>query len=79
MSSETHRKLTALLPLLAADPSIGTPAYIYDLDGIAADARELVAEVGASGLVAYAVKANAAGPVVRSVACFVIVPWQSTH
>ncbi len=47
----------------------GTPAYVYDLDGMAAAARELVAGFGgAPHLVAYAVKANSAGPVIRAIA-----------
>jgi diaminopimelate decarboxylase len=54
---------------LARDPRIGTPAYVYDLDGVAAEARELHAAFeGAPHLVAYAVKANTAGPVVRTLA-----------
>ncbi len=52
---------------LVQDARIGTPAYVYDLDGIAAGARALQ-EVfgGAPHLVAYAVKANSAGHVVRT-------------
>ncbi|MGA3119849.1 MAG: diaminopimelate decarboxylase [Polyangiaceae bacterium] len=47
----------------------GTPAYVYDLDAIAAEARALqLAFDDASHLVAYAVKANTAGPVLRAVA-----------
>lgn len=46
---------------------IGTPTYVYDLDGVAAEARELEAAFeGAAHLVAYAVKANSAGPIVRA-------------
>lgn len=46
---------------------IGTPTYVYDLDGMAREARELEAAFeGAPHLVAYAVKANSAGPVVRT-------------
>jgi diaminopimelate decarboxylase len=48
---------------------VGTPAYVYDLDAIAAEARALVAGFGdARHLVAYAVKANTAGPIVRALA-----------
>ncbi|HVY48290.1 MAG TPA: hypothetical protein VHB21_20525, partial [Minicystis sp.] len=48
---------------------VDTPAYVYDLDGIAASARALVDGFGgAPHLVAYAVKANSAGPVVRGIA-----------
>ena len=46
---------------------IGTPTYVYDLDGMALEARELVAAFdGAPHLVAYALKANSAGPIVRT-------------
>lgn len=46
---------------------IGTPSYVYDLDAMAEEARALVAAFeGAPHLVAYAVKANSAGPVVRA-------------
>ena len=46
-----------------------TPAYVYDLDAIAAEARDLEAAFeGQPHLVAYAVKANTAGPVVRTLA-----------
>ena len=48
---------------------VGTPAYVYDLDGIAAAARALHDALRpALHLVAYAVKANAAGAVVRTLA-----------
>ncbi len=47
--------------------SAGTPTYVYDLDGMAAEARALEAAFdGAPHLVAYALKANSAGPVVRA-------------
>ncbi len=46
-----------------------TPAYLYDLDAIAAEARELEAAFeGHPHLIAYAVKANSAGPIVRALA-----------
>jgi diaminopimelate decarboxylase len=46
-----------------------TPAYFYDLDGMARSGGELVlAFSGHPGLVAYAVKANSAGTVVRTLA-----------
>jgi diaminopimelate decarboxylase len=55
------------LVVLARDPRIGTPAYVYDLDAVAAEARELDASFeGAPHLVAYAVKANSAGPIVKT-------------
>lgn len=54
---------------IAGDPRIGTPAYVYDLDGIAAEARDLRgAFEGAPHLVAYAVKASSAGPIVKALA-----------
>jgi len=52
----------------AAEP-IPTPAYVYDLDAMEAAARALTAGFGgAPHLVAYAVKANTAGPIVRALA-----------
>jgi diaminopimelate decarboxylase len=57
------------LESLGGDPSIGTPTYAYDLRGIALEARELSAAFGDERhLVAYAVKANSAGPIVRTLA-----------
>src|ERR1700690_1636520 len=48
---------------------VGTPTYVYDLDGIAAEARALqVGFEGAAHLVAYAVKANTAGAIIRTLA-----------
>jgi diaminopimelate decarboxylase len=48
---------------------VETPAYVYDLDGMAAAARGLVEGFGgAPHLVAYAVKANSAGPIIRAIA-----------
>jgi diaminopimelate decarboxylase len=47
----------------------GTPTYAYDLDAIAAGARGLQAAFDdAAHLVAYAVKANSAGAVLRAIA-----------
>jgi diaminopimelate decarboxylase len=69
---DNEGKLTlggARLVDLARDASIGTPAYVYDLDAIAAEARALDAAFdGAPHLVAYAVKANTAGAIVRAIA-----------
>jgi diaminopimelate decarboxylase len=49
--------------------SLRTPAYVYDLDAIAAEARALGAGFdGAPHLIAYAVKANSAGPILRTLA-----------
>ncbi|HEX8795634.1 MAG TPA: diaminopimelate decarboxylase [Polyangiaceae bacterium] len=53
--------------LTALAQELGTPSYVYDLDAMAQEARAL--EAGFDGhphLVCYAVKANTAGPVVRS-------------
>jgi diaminopimelate decarboxylase len=57
------------VPLCRIAAEAGTPAYVYDLDDVADRARRLEAAFeGAPHLVAYAVKANAAGPVVRTLA-----------
>jgi diaminopimelate decarboxylase len=57
----------ARLAPLFEDGLLPTPAYVYDLDGMRAAAAELVAGFGGHAhLVAYAVKANSAGPVVRA-------------
>ncbi|MFT3766009.1 MAG: diaminopimelate decarboxylase [Minicystis sp.] len=46
---------------------IRTPAYVYDLDGMRAEAVSLLGGFGsAPHLVCYAVKANTAGPIVRT-------------
>jgi diaminopimelate decarboxylase len=53
----------------ASSSPTSTPAYVYDLDGMAAEARGIgEAFEGAPHLVAYAMKANTAGAVVRTVA-----------
>ncbi len=52
---------------LVQDARIATPAYVYDLDAIAAGARALrEAFDGAPHLVAYAIKANSAGHIVQT-------------
>lgn len=54
---------------LVSDARIGTPAYVYDLDGMVAEARALRAAFeGAPHHVSYAMKANAAGPIVKALA-----------
>lgn len=54
---------------IASNPRFGTPTYVYDLDGMDREAAELSAAFGGHPhLVAYAVKANSAGPIVRSFA-----------
>jgi diaminopimelate decarboxylase len=56
-----------VLPQVIAE--VGTPTYVYDLDGMADRARALDAAFEtAPHLVAYAVKANTAGAVVRTLA-----------
>jgi diaminopimelate decarboxylase len=48
---------------------VATPAYVYDLDAIVGEAHALAEGFGdARHLVAYAVKANTAGPIVRALA-----------
>jgi diaminopimelate decarboxylase len=57
------------LAAVVAETGAGTPSYVYDLDAIAAEARALaLAFEGAPHLVAYAVKANSAGLVLRALA-----------
>jgi diaminopimelate decarboxylase len=47
----------------------GTPTYAYDLDAMSAEVKSLTAAFdGMPHSVAYAVKANAAGPIVRTLA-----------
>jgi diaminopimelate decarboxylase len=54
---------------VARDPRFGTPAYVYDVDAIAAEGRDIRAAFDAAPhLVAYAVKANSAGPIVKALA-----------
>jgi diaminopimelate decarboxylase len=66
-SSGTLRLGGAELSEVAADT--GTPAYVYDLDAMAAGARALRAAFdGRHHLVAFALKANTAGAVVRTFA-----------
>lgn len=74
--STTHRDENGVLCLnqtplegLSKVEGVGTPTYVYDLDGMAAEARAIEAAFeGAPHLVAYAVKANSAGPVIRALA-----------
>lgn len=57
------------LSLLLQQSGLETPVYFYDLDAIAHEARALIAGYGdARHVVAYAVKANSAGSVVRTLA-----------
>jgi diaminopimelate decarboxylase len=57
----------SLRALLSQNPGV-TPAYVYDLDGSEAGARALVASLRPRDLVAYALKANSAGSIVRRLA-----------
>ncbi len=55
------------LATVARDASLGTPTYVYDVGGIRLEARGIRAAFdGAPHLVAYAVKANSAGPILRA-------------
>ncbi len=66
-----QRALLGGTPLLDLLDGVGgqTPAYFYDLDGIEATVRGLVAALGdPRHTVAYAVKANTAGSLLRRVA-----------
>lgn len=57
------------VPLRDVIEEVGTPAYVYDLDAMAEGARALAAGFGgAPHLVAYAIKANSAGAIVRALA-----------
>ncbi len=57
------------LATIVGQAGSGTPTYVYDLSAIAAEARALEAAFdGRPHLVAYAVKANSAGPIVRALA-----------
>lgn len=52
---------------IMATAGCGTPAYLYDLDAIRQASRALVTSfAGAPHLVAYAAKANSAGPILRA-------------
>src|SRR4051812_314595 len=54
---------------LLGQAGLQTPVYFYDLDAIAHEARSLIAGYGdARHVIAYAVKANSAGSVVRALA-----------
>lgn len=51
-----------------ADDRVATPCYVYDLGGIRDTVRQLVTTLRSNDVVAYAVKANSAGSIVRSIA-----------
>ena len=53
---------------LLSAAGVSTPVYLYDLDAVAREVKELKAAFeGDPHLVAFAVKANSAGPIVRAV------------
>src|SRR5690242_20347793 len=57
----------ASLETLLASARCGTPAYLYDLDGMRSAARALASGLGDEpALIAFAAKANSAGPVLRA-------------
>jgi diaminopimelate decarboxylase len=57
------------VPLAEVVDRVGTPAYVYDLDAMAAEARALREGFGSTPhLVAYAMKANSAGAILRALA-----------
>ncbi len=72
----TSRRPDSLLELggvalldVVRDARVGTPAYVYDVDAMVAEARALLAAFeGAPHHVSYALKANSAGPIVRALA-----------
>ncbi|HMR04295.1 MAG TPA: diaminopimelate decarboxylase [Polyangiaceae bacterium] len=68
-SAQGHAQLGGTpLSKLLAESKQATPVFLYDLDAIAASTRALVLAFGATRhVVAYAVKANTAGSVVRAV------------
>jgi len=58
-----------LIRTLLEAAGVSTPAYLYDLDAIEREARDMLAALGDERhTVAYAVKANSAGSIVRTVA-----------
>ncbi|MGH7280140.1 MAG: diaminopimelate decarboxylase, partial [Polyangiaceae bacterium] len=57
------------VPLAEVAATVATPFYAYDVDAMVAEARALDAAFeGAPHLIAYAVKANTAGTIVRALA-----------
>jgi diaminopimelate decarboxylase len=58
---------TALGELLER-AAVPTPVYLYDVDAVIGEAERLRAAIGPTHLVAYAVKANSAGTLVRALA-----------
>jgi diaminopimelate decarboxylase len=58
----------ATLANLLSEAGAATPAYVYDLDAIEAGARAVVSAAGGRHIVAYAVKANSAGTIIKALA-----------
>ncbi len=56
------------LAKILAEAGAATPAYVYDLDAITAGARDVVRTAGGRHIVAYAIKANSAGTIVKALA-----------
>jgi len=62
-------RLGDLFDVAAGGEAVRTPAYVYDVDAMVAAARELGRGFGPqSHLIAYAVKANSAGVILRALA-----------
>lgn len=55
------------LDVLLQQAGVPTPAYVYDLDAIADAARSLVRALGDRGVCCYAIKANDAAPIARTI------------
>src|SRR5579863_1076418 len=69
LRDSSHDLLLGGVSLTALARDCGTPTYVYDLDAMAAEAVSLTSAFdSAPHRVAYAVKANAAGPIVRTLA-----------
>lgn len=58
----------APLATLMEEARVPSPAYVYDLDGIEAEARAVVHAAGGHHTAAYAVKANSSATIVRLLA-----------
>ncbi len=67
-TAEQHLTLGGI-PLAPLAARLGTPLYVYDLGAMVNEANTLDAAFeGAPHLIAYAVKANTAGPIIRALA-----------
>jgi len=54
------------LDAIVSQPGVTTPAFVYDLDAIESNARSIVAALQGRGLCCYAIKANGAAAIVRT-------------